>query len=155
MFYYVLSTFWGQENNIKNHYKDSPLQRLPERVASWFFTHMTEENVLFPMHVVSSRNSQYCTAKWNIEREPFSRMHFWIHFGIAIEKRSPKNTCSTKNPKKRLQLIRNAQIPIKNSQICSQKRASGRFSHHLCVLLRFSFCVFFRFGILTISTAEI
>ena len=70
MFYYVLSTFLGQGNNIKNHYRDSPLQRLPERVASWFFTHMKEESVLFPIHVVSSRNSQYCTAKWNIGREP-------------------------------------------------------------------------------------
>ena len=38
-------------------------QRLPEQVKSWFFTHREAASALFPLHVVSSCNSQYCVTK--------------------------------------------------------------------------------------------
>ncbi len=38
-------------------------QSHPERVKSWFFMHRTAAFALFPMHMVSLSNSQYCVTK--------------------------------------------------------------------------------------------
>ena len=68
--------FFGPENSLKISHKDLLPQSLPERVASWFLTHLKAETVGFPVHIVSFRNSQYCVAKWDIESEPISKRAF-------------------------------------------------------------------------------
>ena len=80
----MLLRIFLESKSFQGKFKDLPVHMLPERVASWFFMHLKGGAVGFPVHMVSSRSSQYCWAKWENGSEHISGIQFWIHYGTKI-----------------------------------------------------------------------